>query len=89
MTRIAVFIVIFHLSLLLGATAGAQVSVEVISAEVLRVGDRFYHLHGIDAPEPRQKCVLASRLYPCGEVAVGALMDLVAGGQAAARGSRR
>ena len=52
MTRIAVFFVIFHLSLLLGATAGAQVSVEVISAEVLRVGDRFYHHHGIEDEEP-------------------------------------
>ena len=73
------------LSLLLlslpGSHAAGQEAVEVVSAEVLRIGERLYRLQGIDAPEPEQQCWMTSRLYPCGEIAKGALMDLVAGAQ--------
>lgn len=59
--------------------AGAEEPIEVVSAETLRIGGRLYRLNGVDAPEPEQRCWLAPRLYPCGEIAEAALMDLVAG----------
>jgi endonuclease YncB( thermonuclease family) len=64
-----------------GTNAVAQETIEVVSAESLRLGAQLYRLEGIDAPEPGQQCWLTSHLYPCGEVAKGALMDLVAGAQ--------
>ncbi len=57
----------------------AETDIEVLDAETLRVGAGLYRLEGIDAPEPEQACWLTSHLFPCGEIARGALLDLTAG----------
>jgi endonuclease YncB( thermonuclease family) len=79
LTRGFIFLVTLHLFLSPVSDAGAQEPAEVVSAEILRIGGRLYRLHGIDAPEPEQRCWLTSSLYSCGEIAEAALMDLVAG----------
>jgi endonuclease YncB( thermonuclease family) len=79
LTRGFIFLVTLRLFLSPVSDAGAQEPAEVVSAEILRIGGRLYRLHGIDAPEPEQRCWLTSRIYSCGEIAEAALMDLVAG----------
>jgi endonuclease YncB( thermonuclease family) len=79
LTRGSILFVALHLFLWPVSDLGAQEPAEVVSAETLRIGDRLYRLHGVDAPEPDQQCWLTSRLYRCSEIAEAALMDLVAG----------
>ncbi len=79
MNRVFILLVALHLFLSPISDAGAQEPAEVVSAETLRIGDRLYRLHGVDAPEADQQCWLTSSLYPCGKIASAALMDLVAG----------
>ena len=75
-----VLIMPFALALLLPHSAArGQADVEVLSAETIELKGTRYRLAGIDAPEPGQRCWLASHLYPCDEIARAALMDLVAG----------
>ncbi len=79
MNRIFILLVALHLFLSPVSDVSAQEPAEVVSAETLRIGDQLYRLHGVDAPEADQQCWLTSSLYPCGEIAKAALMDLVAG----------
>ncbi len=72
------------LTFLLCQPASAS-EVEVLDAEHLRLEGVTYRLAGIDAPEPDQQCLQGSRLYACGAVAVGGLMDLTAGAEVACR----
>ena len=51
---------------------------EVLDAETIRLDGRLYRLADIDAPEPGQVCLWKEKPYPCGEIAVGGLMDLTA-----------
>lgn len=51
----------------------------VIDGETLEVGGKRFRLWGIDAPDPRQTCVIRKREYNCGRISTTALMDLVAG----------
>jgi len=75
-----VLIMPFALALLLPHSAArGQGDVKVLTAETIEVKGARYRLAGIDAPEPGQRCWLASHLYPCDEIARAALMDLVAG----------
>ena len=54
-------------------------AVEVLDAARLRLEGQLYRLADIDAPDPDQRCWQGVRLYPCGTVAIGGLMDLTAG----------
>lgn len=51
----------------------------IIDGETLEVGGKRFRLWGIDAPDPRQTCVIRKREYNCGRISTTALMDLVAG----------
>jgi len=51
----------------------------IIDGETLEVGGKRFRLWGIDAPDPRQTCVIRKREYNCGRILTTALMDLVAG----------
>lgn len=51
----------------------------VIDGETLEVGGKRFRLSGIDAPDPRQTCIIRKREYNCGRISTTALMDLVAG----------
>ena len=51
---------------------------EVLAGDLIEVEGRRFRLYAIDAPEPGQRCLLR-KLYDCGEVARGALLDLTAG----------
>ena len=52
---------------------------DFIDGETLEVGGKRFRLSGIDAPDPRQTCVIRKREYNCGRISTTALMDLVAG----------
>lgn len=52
---------------------------KVIDGETIEVGGARFRLHGIDAPDSRQKCEIRGRVYNCGHISKTALMDLVAG----------
>ena len=51
----------------------------IIDGETLKVGGKRFTLWRIDAPDPRQTCIIRRRDYNCGRIATTALMDLVAG----------
>lgn len=51
----------------------------IIDGETLEVGGKRFRLWGIDAPDPRQTCMIRKREYNCGRISATALMDLVAG----------
>jgi endonuclease YncB( thermonuclease family) len=51
----------------------------IVDGETLEVGGTRFRLWGIDAPDPRQRCVIRGRDYNCGRISTTALMDLVAG----------
>jgi endonuclease YncB( thermonuclease family) len=51
----------------------------VIDGETVELAGERFRLHGIDAPDPRQRCEIRGRVYNCGHVSKTALMDLVAG----------
>ena len=51
----------------------------IIDGETLEVGGKRFRLWGIDAPDPRQTCIIRKREYNCGRISTTALMDLVAG----------
>jgi len=51
----------------------------IIDGETLEVGGKRFTLWGIDAPDPRQTCIIRRRDYNCGRISTTALMDLVAG----------
>ena len=51
----------------------------IIDGETLVVGGKRFTLWGIDAPDPRQTCIIRRRDYNCGRISTTALMDLVAG----------
>ena len=48
----------------------------VIDGDTLEVAGRRFDLLGIDAPELNQTCQWPNKEIPCGEIALGALMDL-------------
>lgn len=48
----------------------------VIDGDSLRINHQMIRLHGIDAPEGRQSCVLDTLPYPCGEKAAALLRQL-------------
>ena len=60
----------------LGQVEGAA---RALDANTLVVGSVLVRLDGIDAPELGQTCRVDGRVYACGEVALGMLMDLVMG----------
>ena len=63
---------------------------QAIDGDSLRLDGRDVRLSGIDAPELRQSCeTKEGKPYPCGDVARGALRDMLAGRIAACRLSGR
>ena len=51
----------------------------VIDGDTLDLAGTRVRLQDIDAPELGQQCLLKGKLYPCGEIARAALLDLTAG----------
>lgn len=54
---------------------------EVIDGDSLSVGGNTVRLFGVDAPELEQICMRAGERLRCGELAAGAVRDLIAGRQ--------
>ena len=52
-----------------------------IDSDTLEIGGERIRLHGIDAPERSQTCLLRGRRYPCGIDATESLRELVSGKQ--------
>ena len=76
----AVLAIAFAAAVPLGtAAAEFRGTPEVLEGDVIEIAGRPFALAGIDAPDPGQRCLLKDRLYPCGEIARAALMDLTAG----------
>ncbi len=51
----------------------------VIDGDTLRIEGREFHLFGIDAAEPEQRCRLDGVEYPCGAMATARLAELSLG----------
>ena len=56
-------------------SAGATISgpARVVDGDTLEVGDTRVRLHGIDAPESKQRCRAGGRTWSCGREAAHAL----------------
>ena len=52
---------------------------QAIDGDSIRLDGHDIRISGIDAPEPRQTCLVHSDPYPCGDVASRALGNMVAG----------
>ncbi|MDA0823197.1 MAG: thermonuclease family protein [Proteobacteria bacterium] len=57
----------------LGVTGIAQ----VLDGDSLRIGKIEMRLHGIDAPESRQTCIVSSEPWACGQSATRALREIL------------
>jgi endonuclease YncB( thermonuclease family) len=57
----------------------------VIDGDSIVVAGTEIRIHGIDAPESRQTCRTAGRLWSCGTVATAAMRAMVAGREIACR----
>lgn len=57
----------------------AEGPARVLDANTLVIGTIKVRLDGIDAPEIEQACRVDGRAYGCGDIALGALMDMVMG----------
>ncbi len=82
MTRVPRFLVAIGAALAAPfAVAAGEVSgfARVLDGDSLIVGGRWVELHGIDAPERGQECVMDTWEWSCGLEAAGALVDLVSG----------
>ncbi len=53
----------------------------VIDGATIRIPDTTYRLHGIDTPEPGQKCKGTSKDWSCGKAATKRLVELTRGKQ--------
>ena len=51
----------------------------VLDGDTIRIGKTRVRLHGIDAPETRQKCLENGQVWRCGELATQALKGIVDG----------
>jgi endonuclease YncB( thermonuclease family) len=72
-------VILLVLLLMLPARAQKAGSVQVLDGDTLELAGRSLDLHGIDAPEPAQRCARQGRLWSCGEAATRALERLTAG----------
>lgn len=61
----------------------------VIDGDTIEVAGERIRLHGIDAPEARQTCVIAGQRWRCGESATLALEHEVEGHSVTCRGKKR
>lgn len=74
---------------LLSFPASAQ-AVRVIDGDTLEVAGIVYRLHGIDAPEKRQRCNAPDNTtWPCGKAATDKLTSLISGQLAICLGNKR
>jgi endonuclease YncB( thermonuclease family) len=62
---------------LAGEIVGA---VSIIDGDTLQIGDRIFHIAGIDAPELGQRCMIQGKSWRCGLEAALALRKLAAFG---------
>lgn len=67
--------------LIQGAAVAAAVSGQavIVDSDTLQIGRVIVRLHGIDAPEPGQKCQLPKGSWDCSKAAIDALSKMTAG----------
>lgn len=61
--------------------ADASGPARVIDGDTIEIQDQRIRIHGIDAPERGQTCLLRGQRYPCGVDATEALRKLVRGNE--------
>lgn len=66
------------ISFAIPANAGDAI---IIDGDTIRISDTTYRLHGIDTPEPGQKCKGARKDWACGNAATKRLVELTEGKQ--------
>jgi hypothetical protein len=59
------------------ALADVTGAARVVDGDTIWIGDTKIRLHGIDAPEAKQSCIMDNQPWRCGEAATEALARLV------------
>ena len=65
------FFIVFYIS--------PAFSQSVVDGDTIKINNVTYRMHGIDAPEKNQMCKKNNKTWPCGLVATGELVKLIAG----------
>jgi endonuclease YncB( thermonuclease family) len=71
------------------ATADVTGDARVIDGDTIEVGGERVRLHGIDAPESRQRCGAGEVTWKCGEIATDVLVAAADGQVVRCEGSKR
>lgn len=71
------------------ASADVIGEARIIDGDTIQVSGERVRLHGIDAPESRQSCMLSGADWPCGQNAARALTSVTNGQVVTCKGNRR
>ena len=75
MKHIYIFLCLFLLSGVVSADVTGKA--HVTDGDTVKIGDIRIRLHGIDAPEQKQKCWKAGQAWPCGRQSTKTLTTLI------------
>ena len=72
---IIVIFIIFSPSFILGQTIEGKA--KIVDGDTIKIGKNIIRLHGIDAPEKNQSCIINNEEWHCGKKATESLKNLI------------